>query len=198
MNLKDALCVVSGASSGIGKATSQMLAAKGARVVLLARGAQALTQLESQIRQEGGQAWAYPTDLTQAHAVQQTSQLILQQHGTPEVVVHSAGAGRWLFLDDTSSEELQQMMGAPYFATAYLAQALLPAMRQANRGYMVVVCSPASRLAWPGATGYVAARWALNGLTEALRADLWRTGIKVGAYFPGKVDSEYFSRNAGA
>lgn len=195
MKLEGALCVVTGASSGIGRATAFSLAQKGARVVLVARNAQALELLEGEIRSAGGTAWAYPTDLTQPTGVAELGHRVLEQQGTPQVLVHSAGAGRWQFLDDTPLEELHQLMATPFWAAAYLTRELLPAMRQANRGVILSVCSPVSRLAWPGATGYAASRWALHGLTEALRADLWRTGLQVCAFFPGKVDSEYFQRN---
>ena len=196
MKLAGALCVVTGASSGIGRATALLLAQKGARVVLVARSALALQQLEAEIGAAGGTAWARPTDLTQPAQVAHLRDWVLEQQGIPQVLVHSAGAGRWQFLDDTSLDELHQLLATPFWAAAYLTRELLPTMRQANRGIILSVCSPVSRLTWPGATGYAASRWALNGLTEALRADLWRTGLQVCAFFPGKVDSEYFQRNS--
>lgn len=196
MKIAGSLCVISGASSGIGKATALELAARGGRVVLVARRAEALEELCSQIRSAGAQAWTFPTDLSKPQEAVRLGELVLGQLGPPDILIHSAGAGAWRFLDETPIEDLQRLMDTPYFAAAYLTRVFLPAMLKQDRGFILSVCSPASRLVWPGATGYVAARWALNGLTEALRADLYHSKVKVCAFFPGKIsDSEYFIRN---
>jgi short-subunit dehydrogenase len=195
MKISGNLAVVSGASSGIGRAAAVELARRGAKVVLLARGEETLEQTQVEVRKVNGRAWAYPVDLTRPEQVQAVGQIILEQHGTPQIVVHSAGAGQWKFLEESSAADLEAMMAAPYFAAAYLTRVLLPAMLEANEGLILSVLSPASKQAWRGATGYVAARWALAGFTEALRADLWDTRLKVCAFYPGKVDSEYFIRN---
>lgn len=196
MKIAGSLCVISGASSGIGKATALELARRGARVVLVARRAQILEQLEGHIRAASGLAWAFPANLSQPQEAVRLGEWVLRELGTPDTLIHSAGAGEWRFLDETPLEDLQRLMDTPYFAAAYLTRVFLPAMLQHNRGFILSVCSPASRLVWPGATGYVAARWALNGLTEALRADLYHTNLRVCAFFPGKIsDSEYFTHN---
>lgn len=195
MHIADKLCVISGASSGIGKATALQLAARGARVILVARNQQALEALADQIRQSGGQAWAYPADLTDPQAVQALGEAVLGQQGVPHILIHSAGAGEWRFLEETPLEDIPRLMASPYYCAAYLTRVFLPQMLRENRGFILSVCSPASRLVWPGATGYVAARWALAGFTEALRADLYPTKLKVCAFYPAKVsDSEYFIR----
>ncbi len=196
MNIAGTLCVISGASSGIGKACAFELSKRGARVVLVARREPELKQIAAQIRGAGGQAWAFPADLSKPHEAVRLGEQVLEELGTPDILIHSAGAGEWRFLDETPIEDLQRLMDTPYFAAAYLTRVFLPAMLEQDRGFILSVCSPASRLAWPGATGYVAARWALNGLTEALRADLYHSRIQICAFFPGKIsDSEYFIRN---
>lgn len=193
MKIAGSLSVISGASSGIGKATALELAARGARVVLVARRAQLLAEVAEQIQAQGGQAWAFAADLSRPQEAASLGEWVLGQVGPPDVLVHSAGAGEWRFLDETPLEDLQRLMDTPYFSAAYLTRVFLPAMLERNRGFILAVCSPASRLVWPGATGYVAARWALNGLTEALRADLYHSKLRVCAFFPGKIsDSEYF------
>jgi len=75
-------------------------------------------------------------------------------------------------VEETSADEAVAMMAMPYFAAFYLTRALLPAMLDRGTGQIIYVNSPAALVAWPGATGYTAARWALRGLAEALRADL--------------------------
>jgi len=196
MRIGGSLCVISGASSGIGRACALELARRQAKVVLVARRLEALERVANQIRLEGGQAWVFPADLSKPQEALRLGEQVLQKLGTPDILVHSAGAGEWRFLDETPIEDLQRLMDTPYFTALYLTWVFLPAMLQQNRGLILSVCSPASRLVWPGATGYVAARWALHGLTEALRADLYRSRLRVCAFFPGKIsDSEYFTRN---
>lgn len=162
----------------------------------MARGKEKLEQLASEIQQQGGQAWAYPADLINPEQVEATAQQILINHGVPHIVIHSAGAGTWRFIEESSYEDLIQQMNTPYFAAAFLTKAFIGPMLAENRGFVLSVCSPASRQVWPGAVGYIASRWALNGFTEALRADFYGTKLKACAFFPGKIsDSEYFKIN---
>jgi short-subunit dehydrogenase len=196
MKIAGSLCIVSGASSGIGRATAIELARRGAKVVLVARREQELEQVAAQIRAAGGQSWAFAADLSSPLEATRLGEQVLAELGAPDILINSAGAGEWRFLDETPITDLKRLMDAPYFSAAYLTRVFLPAMLQQNRGLILMVCSPASRLVWPGATGYVAARWALHGLAEALRADLYQSKLRVCAFFPGKIsDSEYFARN---
>jgi short-subunit dehydrogenase len=117
--------------------------------------------------------------------------------GTPDIVINSAGIGRWLFAEETSPAEAVRMMAAPYFAAFYITRAFLPDMLKRHSGHVVNINSPASRVPWPGSTAYAAARWAMKGFTEALRADFWRTGLRVTSIVAGKVDTPYFIHNPG-
>jgi short-subunit dehydrogenase len=189
--------LITGASYGIGAALARAAAAGGARVVLLARTQAALEEVAAAIRAAGGTAALYPVDLTDARAVERVAHTLLAEVGTPDIVISNAGSGRWLFVEETSAEEAVAMMAMPYFAAFYLTRALLPAMLRRGAGHLVYVNSPASLVAWPGATGYAAARWALRGFVEALRADLYGTRIRVTVAIPGKVSSSYFANNPG-
>jgi short-subunit dehydrogenase len=189
--------VITGASSGIGAALARAAAAAGAHVLLLARTQPALEQLAAAIRAAGGSATPYPVDLTDAGAVERVAWALLAECGAPDILISNAGAGRWLFVEETSAEEAVAMMAMPYFAAFYLTRALLPAMLKRGSGHIIYVNSPASLVAWPGATGYTAARWALRGLAEALRADLYGTRLRVTTVIPGKVSSSYFDNNPG-
>ncbi len=178
MNLNSSLILITGASSGIGAATAKAAARTGP----------ALAALAAEIRAAGGQAWACAADLADPP---QVAQMAVQ------VAIHCAGAGRWLFTEETSAAEAAEMMAAPYFTAFYTTRAFLPAMLARGSGQIVVINSPASRAAWPGATGYTAARWALRGFTQALRADLHGTGLTVTSVVPGRVLSPYFDHNPG-
>lgn len=197
MQIRGSTIVITGASSGIGAAAARLAARRGARVLLLARTQPALEQVAADIRAAGGQASVYPVDLTDPAAVEQVAARMLAEAGPPDILISNAGAGRWLFIGETAPAEMVEQMAMPYFAAFLITRALLPAMLRRGRGQLVYVNSPASLLAWPGATGYTAARWALRGLAEALAADLHGSGLRVASVIPGKVSSSYFRNNPG-
>jgi short-subunit dehydrogenase len=142
-----------------------------------------------------GAAITYPVDLSNASAVAQVAERITAEVGTPDIIVNNAGAGQWKFVDETSPEEAVQMMAVPYFAAFYVTHAFLPGMLRRNTGHIVNVSSVGSRFVWPGATAYIAARWAVRGFTEALRADLANTNIGVTLFESGVVQSPYWEHN---
>lgn len=192
------LAVVTGASSGIGAATARLLAREGARVVLMARSTGPLEEVAAEIRAAGGVASAFAADLGDAAAATEACGRIAREIGIPDLLVNNAGAGRWLFTEETPPEEAVAMMAAPYFAAFFTTRAFLPGMLARGSGRIVNVNSPVSKLTWPGATGYAAARWALRGFTEALRQELAATGVGVTHFVAGKTSSAYFIHNPGA
>ncbi len=199
MRVNGSLVVVTGASSGIGAATALALARRRARaVVLIARTKEALDRVAVEVRALGAEAFPRPADLTDARAVDRLKLAIESSLGPPDILVNNAGAGRFLFVEETPPEEAVQMMAVPYFAAFYATRAFLPGMILRGSGHIVNVTSPAAYAPWPGATGYSAARWAMRGFTEALRADLRGTGVGVTLFTPGKVSSPYFDHNPGA
>jgi short-subunit dehydrogenase len=192
MNIDGRTIVVTGASRGIGKAAAEALARAGGRVALIARSPE-IEQVAAAI--QGGQARGYVADLGNAAEVGEVAQQIMRDFGAPDVVVNNAGAGRWLYVEETPPEEVEAMMAAPYFAAFYVTRAFLPAMLARGSGTIVNINSPVAWLPWPGATGYSAARWALRGFNEALRMDLRGAGVTVLEMVPGKVTSTYFTSN---
>jgi short-subunit dehydrogenase len=198
MMIKEKVVVVTGASSGIGAATAKAMAKAGGRVALLARSKDLLDQVAAEISSAGGVARGYLVDLADADAVAVVAKQITEELGTPDIIINNAGAGKWLFVDETTPAQAVQMMAVPYFAAFNVTHAFLPAMLSRNSGRFVFVSSVASRFVWPGATAYIAARWAVRGFSEALRADLDGTGIGVTLYESGVVTSEYWKHNPGS
>lgn len=198
MNIEGKLVLVTGASSGMGAAIANSLAKAGARVALAARREEELNKVAAGIRAAGGSASVYPVDLTDSAAVEQLAARVTTELGTPDIIINNAGSGKWKFIEDTSAEEARQMMAMPYFATFYVTRAFIPEMLKRNSGHIVNISSVASRFVWPGACAYAAARWAVRGFTEALRSDLYGTGIGVTLYESGHVDSPYWQSNTGS
>lgn len=194
------VAVVTGASSGIGRATALQLARAGFVVAAAARTRAALDALaaEANANNSGGRVVAYAVDAGDAKAVAVFKDAVVAELGVPDVVVNSAGLGQWKYLEDTTPAELQQMMGAPFFAAAFVTQAFLKSMIAKKSGRILHVGSPASLQPWPGSTAYATSRWALRGLHESLVMDLRDTGVTSTHVLFGEVTSSYFDNNPGS
>lgn len=194
MDIKGRTVVVTGASRGIGLASARALAQAGGRVALLARSPE-VEASAAEIEASGGTARGYQVDVTDAAAVDRARDRIVADLGAPEIVINNAGSGRFLSVEETAPEDLVAQMAAPYFAAFYVTRAFLPAMLDRRSGFIVNVTSPAAWFTWPGADGYIAARWAVRGFTQALRAETRNHGVKVMLMAPAKVSSSYFDAN---
>lgn len=197
MKIQGKSVLITGASSGIGAALARAVAGAGGRPLLLARREAELRQVADSLG-PGAEARVYPVDLSDPKAVDDVAERITAEVGTPDVLVNNAGAGRWKFVDETSPEEAMQMMAVPYFAAFCITHAFLPTMIRRGTGHIVNVSSVASHFVWPGATAYTAARWAVRGFTEALRADLKGTGVGITLFECGVVKSPYWDHNPGS
>lgn len=186
MNFAGRTVLITGASSGIGAATAREMRRRGAQTLLVARHT---TDLEGH--------W-YPCDLSDPAAVIELSRRIRADGNAPDIIVNCAGAGRFLFLDETTEDDLAAMTAVSYFAAFRVTREFIADLRARHSGWIVNVNSPVSRAVWPGAVAYAGARWALRGFTAALAAELKHSGVGVTEVIPGKVASEYFIRNPGA
>ena len=196
--MTDQRILITGASSGIGRATAELLASRGATLLLVARNAGRLDDVAATIRETGGRAATFPVDLAEPAAVEELAASVIAAHGAPDIIVNNAGAGRWLPLVETPLDEARRMIELPYLAAFYVTRSFLPAMLERGSGQIACITSPASHIVWPNACGYIAARHALKGFTEALRADLRATNIAVSLITLGTVASPYWEHNPGS
>lgn len=192
------LVLITGASSGIGEATARRYGSSGAHVLLLARDEERLDQAVLAVRKAGGTAKAHAVDLADPEAVAEVSARIASEAGIPDILINNAGAGRWLPLVETSAEEALAMIEVPYLAAFNLTRAFLPGMLARGNGSIACITSPASFLVWPNAAAYTAARHALAGFAEALRAEVKGSGLSVTLVVLGLVETPYWEHNPGS
>ncbi len=174
------------------------MARRGARLILVARDPARLSAVARELASLPTEAHVYAADLADPKAVEALAHDVSARHGTPDVLVNNAGAGRWLTIEETSAEELEQMMAVPYFAAFNLTRAFLPGMRRRGTGHIVNVTSVASRLVWPGAAAYTAARRAVVAFSESLRTELAGTALRVTVTTFGTVSTPYWAHNPGS
>lgn len=189
------IALVTGASSGIGAEAARHLSLCGYQVILAARRP---TQLESVATRIGRGAAVEVCDASSGEQVLAMAERIRRNHGIPDLIVNSAGAGEWKLIEDTSPAEALSMIQAPYLAAFNVTHAFMQDMLSRRSGIIIHVNSPASLFPWPSSAGYAAARWALRGLHEALCQDLVGTGVRSCHVIFGRVDSPYFEHNPGA
>ncbi len=196
--MNNKIVLITGASSGIGAATAKEFARKGAMVVLVARNEKKLRKIVEEIVNSGGNAKYFVADISNFEVVKHLAMSLKKEIGLPDVIINNAGQGIWKFIDETSYEEVSEMMAVPYFAAFYLTKAFLPDMQERGSGHIVNMTSYAGFIAFSGATAYIAARTAMIGFHNALAADLYGTKIKTSLVYFAKVKSDYWKNNPGS
>jgi len=196
--MKEKLILITGASSGIGAEMARQFAQQGHILLLLARNQKRLEEVSIEIRQKGGQAYCYPTDVGEYDQVEKITNTIKKTHGVPDVIINNAGSGLWRFIEETSYEDILANIKAPYLAAAYMTKAFMPEMLERNSGHIVNMTSIAAKMLFSGATTYVASRKAMIGLHEALTMDLHGTAIRTSLSYFAKVESSFWQNNPGS
>jgi len=199
--IKSSIVVITGASQGIGRASVYEFAKAGAKhIFILSRSDAKLKEIAADVNKQFGNNLVIPyaVDCSDGLQVETMAKEILEKYGTPNIIVNSAGAGRWRCLWEMSTQEIRDCSDAPFLAAAFTSRSFLPAMIQKNSGVIVNVQSPAAYTGFGGATAYLANRWALRGLSEGLRADVDGTNIKIKEAIFGETRSNYFENNPGS
>jgi len=181
--------LITGASSGIGRDLALNLAGMGARVALLARRQTLLEDLAREIAAEGNEPLVLVADVTRREDCVAAVDRALRDFGHLDILINSAGIMEPGPVEALDGAALERMMRVNLFGTLHMMQAVLPAMRQARTGNIVNIASLAGRRGMPPLGGYCATKFAVVGLTEALRVELYSSGVKVSLVMPGVIDT---------
>jgi len=193
--MNNKLILITGGSSGIGRAAAIELHRQGARIIIQARGMEKLKATALEIDPSLNRISYYSTDLTDEKAVLSSAKSIIENEGVPDVIINSAGAGEWLSFKEATVSHYKETMDSPYIATALTCKVFYDKMQERGNGHFIIINSAACYFSFPGATGYTPARWAMLGFSRALQADLFNTDFKVSMIAFGKVESPYFENN---
>jgi NAD(P)-dependent dehydrogenase (short-subunit alcohol dehydrogenase family) len=192
--VSEQVVVITGASSGIGRASALAFAAQGAKVVCAARGKQALETLIEQIRQQGGVAVAAPTDVADPAAVRALADLAEQQFGRIDIWVNGAAISVWGRFEDITDAEFERVMRVNFLGQVYGVHAALPALRRAGGGVVIGISSVEGVRAVPLHGPYTASKFALRAFYDSLRVELAQEGapIAVTTILPASIDTPFF------
>jgi NADP-dependent 3-hydroxy acid dehydrogenase YdfG len=197
--VKDAVAVVTGASSGIGRATALALASEGASVVVAARRAGALDSLVVEIERRGGTALAVPTDVTDQQAVIDLANRAVERFGRVDIWINNAGVFMLGPFADTPAEDFRRVIETNFFGEVNGARAALPIFREQGHGTLVNIASLDSRAPQPHASAYIASKHAVRALGMSLRQELPLAGQKdvhVVTILPATIDTPLFQHGA--
>jgi NAD(P)-dependent dehydrogenase (short-subunit alcohol dehydrogenase family) len=181
--------MVTGASSGIGRETALAFGRAGARVALVARRRELLKELAAEIGAAGGKALALPADVAEAADVRAAAGRVRRTWGPIDVLVNNAGVLVPSTVSAMKAADLERMMRVNFVGAVNTIQALLPSMERRGHGTIINVASLAGRRGITPLGGYCATKFALVGLTEALRTEVDAKKIHVGVVMPGVVDT---------
>lgn len=182
--------IVTGASSGIGKATALAFAKAGIDVALVSRSREKLAQVASAARQAGVEAKAYPVDLAQILAVRATIEAIAADFGAIDILVNNAGMGYTGALSETSLSDWQQTLDLNLTSVFQCILGVLPMMRDRKSGTIINVASIAAQQAFPHWGAYSVSKAGLIALSKTLAVEERSNGIRTTVICPGAVNTE--------
>lgn len=182
--------VVTGASSGIGRAAAVELACRGANLVLAARRAERLEEVVRECEALGVRATAVTTDVTSRDDCRR----LFESAGDVDILVNNAGFAVFEAIETAKPDDLAAMMETNYLGTVWCTQAVLPMMLARRSGTIVNVASIAGIMGYARMGGYCATKFAIIGFTEALRDEVLGRGVRVALVCPGTTDTEFFAR----
>jgi len=196
-SFKNKVVAITGAASGIGRATAVLVAKLGAEVAICDVDERGLEETATQCSLSGARVSTRRVDVSDRQAVYDWAEYVVQQHGQVHVIVNNAGVALSATVADMSYEDFEWLMGINFWGVVHGTKAFLPHLRRAGEGAIVNVSSVFGLIAVPTQSAYNAAKFAVKGFTEALSEELAVEGanISVTCVHPGGIKTN-IARNA--
>jgi 3-dehydrosphinganine reductase len=191
MNFERQHAIITGGSSGIGKATANLLASRGAYLSLIARDLEKLAAAKAEIMDAFPHAkvLTFTADVANRAEAEAAIAAAIAQQGTPDILITCAGMAHPGYFQELPLEIFERTMAVNYFGTLYCIKAALPSMEQRQQGAIVLISSGAGLIGVYGYTPYSPSKFALRGLAESLRGELKGAGIQVAIAYPPDTDT---------
>ncbi len=189
--IQDSRVLITGASSGIGRALALELARQGAKLVLNARRRERLDELATEVAALGAEAEPAAGDVTLAEVRRAALDAAQARFGGLDALVNNAGTGAWGRFEQAAPERLLRIMEVNFFALVEMTRESLPLLRQGRDPIVVNIASILGHRAVPRSSEYCASKFAVRGFSESLRAELARQGVDVLVVSPGTTASEF-------
>ena len=183
--------LVTGASSGIGKACAIYMAKKGYSVIGTSRSLSKLSSVEKEVKSHGLHIKTVELDINSENSIEDTIPYLVSTHGVIDVLINNAGYGLWGPVDSISIAEMESQMKTNFFAPFRLMNAVLPGMLNKHSGTIINISSILGRIGTPFNGAYVASKFAMEGLSESMRIELWPLGIRVVLLEPGYIKTDF-------
>jgi len=187
MKLQGRKVLITGASSGIGKATALLFAKEGAGLCLVARRSKELSQVASECRDYGAKVLEIIADISDQKQVEKIARECLTAFDSINVLVNNAGYGKYGSFVLMPIEEWDRMWMVNVRGMVLVTQAIVPSMIATKDGHIVNISSTLGIYPASNATAYCATKFAIRGFSEALSKELWKDGVKVSTVCPGGV-----------
>ncbi|MEV6483869.1 SDR family NAD(P)-dependent oxidoreductase [Streptomyces sp. NPDC051576] len=186
------VAVISGGSTGVGRAVGALLAESGAKVVLLARRAD---RLEAAAREMAGAVLTIPTDVSDGDSVRAAFAQVEERFGRVDILVNSAGTARIRAIEETADEDIHACVGTNLLGPIHTIRSAVPLLRAAGGGDILNISSEITLDHMPLMAMYAASKHGLNGFTAAMHKELRGDGIRVALVILGSISDSAFYEN---
>jgi short-subunit dehydrogenase len=192
--IQDCRAILTGASSGIGRALAVELARRDAKLVAVARRAERLQELAAEVAAAGRSIETVAGDVSDPAVRQQALDAAMAHFGGLDLLVNNAGIGAMGLFEHADPQRLRRVMEVNFFALVEMTRLCLPQLKQGRRPMIVNVSSILGHRGVPHSSEYSASKFAVQGFSEALRAELAQHGVEVLVVSPGTTETEFFER----
>lgn len=194
MDLEGRIAVVTGGSSGIGRAVARSLGRAGCRVAVCARTRERLEETAEALARDGFEVLAVPADVSREEDVDELADRVRGELGPPDVLVNNAGIARFGDLVELSPDDFDAVFRVNVRGVFLCSKAFVPDMKDRGDGVVVNVASLAGKNAFPGGTVYAASKHAVMGMSKSMMLELREHGIRVITVCPGSVNTRFFDK----